>query len=117
MFHFFQSSGRHRGTALLLSRQSVPQMDIGLADLRSRLRSIACQEIASPEDDLLEQVLQTMFADRQCSVPDGVIHYMLTYMERNLLTAYRLVAEIDRAALSAKKTCQFSYCEVSHDAE
>ena len=52
---------------------------------------------------MLEQVLVKMFADRQCSVPDGVIHYMVTHMERNFTTAYRLVAEIDRAALSAKK--------------
>ena len=103
MFHFFNHLATTGGTALLLSRQSVAQMDIGLADLRSRLRSIACQEIASPEDDLLEQVLVKMFADRQCSVPDGVIHYMVTHMERNFTTAYRLVAEIDRAALSAKK--------------
>ena len=103
MFHFFNHLAATKGSALLLSRKSLAQMDIELADLRSRLRSIACQEIISPEDDLLEQVLQKMFADRQCSVPDGVIHYMVTHMERNFTSAYRLVAEIDRAALSAKK--------------
>jgi|SaaInl1SG_22_DNA_1037389.scaffolds.fasta_scaffold00623_3 chromosomal replication initiation ATPase DnaA len=103
MFHFFNHLASTGGTALLLSQQSVAQMDTRLADLRSRLRSIACQEIASPEDDLLKQVLQKMFADRQCSVPDATIHYMVTRMERNFTTAYHLVAEIDQAALSAKK--------------
>jgi chromosomal replication initiation ATPase DnaA len=44
-----------------------------------------------------------MFADRQCNVPDAVIRYMVTHMERNFTTAFQLVGKIDTAALAAKK--------------
>ena len=64
---------------------------------RRRQEVIGCRTPFSPKS------LSRLFADRQCSVPDGVIHYMVTHMERNFTTAYRLVAEIDRAALSTKK--------------
>lgn len=103
IFHFFNHLASINGTALLLSQISVAQMEVPLADLRSRLRAIACQEITAPDDSLLRQVLQKMFADRQCNVPDTVIRYMLTHMERNFTTAYQLVSAIDTAALAAKK--------------
>lgn len=103
IFHFFNHLASINGTALLLSQISVARMEVPLADLRSRLRAIACQEITAPDDSLLAQVLQKMFADRQCSVPDAVIRYMVTHMERNFTTAYQLVSEIDSAALAAKK--------------
>lgn len=103
IFHFFNHLASIDGTALLLSQMSVAQMEVPLADLRSRLRAIACQEITAPDDSLLAQLLQKMFADRQCNVPDTVIRYMVTHMERNFATAYQLVGEIDIAALAAKK--------------
>lgn len=103
VFHFFNHIASIDGTALLLSRQSAAKMDCALDDLRSRLRAVTCQEISAPDDDLLVQVLQNMFADRQCSVPDNVISYMITQMPRNFTAAYQLVAAIDMAALAAKK--------------
>ena len=103
IFHFFNHLASINGTALLLSQNSVARMEPSLPDLRSRLRAITCQEITAPDDGLLAQVLQKMFADRQCNVPDTVIRYIVTHMERNFTTAYRLVGEIDTAALAAKK--------------
>ena len=103
LFHFFNHLGSIGGTALLLSQQSAAQMDCPLNDLRSRLRVATCQEITAPDDDFLAQVLQSMFADRQCSAPENVISYMITHMPRNFTSAYHLVAAIDTAALAAKK--------------
>ena len=103
LFHFFNHLASINGTALLLSQISAARMEPQLADLRSRLRAIACQEITAPDDSLLAQVLQKMFADRQCNVPDTVIRYMVTHMERNFTTAFQLVGKIDTAALAAKK--------------
>ena len=103
LFHFFNHLGSIGGTALLLSQQSAAQMDCPLNDLRSRLRVVTCQEITTPDDDFLAQVLQSMFADRQCSVPENVISYMVTHMPRNFTSAYHLVAAIDMAALATKK--------------
>ncbi len=91
-------------------------MEPQLADLRSRLRAITCQEITAPDDVLLVQVLQKMFADRQCNVPDTVIRYMVTHMERNFTTAFQLVGKIDTAALAAKKPVSRLDCKVDYDA-
>ena len=56
-----------------------------------------------PDDEFLTKVLQSMFADRQCSAPESVISYMLSHMPRNFTAAYQLVAAIDIAAMAAKK--------------
>ena len=103
LFHFFNHLGSIGGTALLLSKQSAAQMYCSLNDLRSRLRAVTCQEITAPDDDFLAHVLESMFADRQCSAPENVISYMITHMPRDFTSAYHLVEAIDMAALAAKK--------------
>ena len=90
------------GTLLIISPYPVAQYKTSLSDLRSRLRSVAAQEIDLPDDRLLKAVLAKHFTDRQCTVSEQVLNYIVERMERSFSAAQQVSAEIDALALSRK---------------
>ncbi|HEX3498352.1 MAG TPA: DnaA/Hda family protein [Stellaceae bacterium] len=93
-----------RGGHLLLTAPAPPaRWTTALPDLRSRL--VAMPEVAmlAPDDALIGAVLLKLFADRQLSVGEDVIVFLLHHMERSFAAARRLVAALDRAALVARR--------------
>ena len=100
LFHLWNLSGARGGLLLLTAR--VPPRDWGLAlpDLASRMASTALVRLDPPDEHLLTAVLVKLFADRQLSPGPGVIEALVRHMDRDLGLARRLVAEIDRDALS-----------------
>ena len=102
VFHLLNYINSVSGTLLILSPYPVAQHESSLSDLRSRLRSIAAQEIALPDDELLKAVLAKHFTDRQCAVSDHVLNYIVKRMERSFSAAQFLSAEMDALALSHK---------------
>lgn len=59
-------------------------------------------EIAEPDDMLLGGVIHKLFADRQISVEPHVVSYLVSRIERSLLSAIQIVDRLDRAALEQK---------------
>ena len=47
-------------------------------------------------------MLAKHFTDRQCAVPDQVLNYIVSRMERSFSAAQQLSAEMDELALSRK---------------
>jgi chromosomal replication initiation ATPase DnaA len=74
-----------------------------LPDLRSRLVAMPGIAMLAPDDALIGAVLLKLFADRQLSVSEDVIVFLLHHMERSFAAARRLVAALDRAALVAQR--------------
>ena len=66
------------------------------------MRSVTAQEIDLPDDELLKAVLAKQFTDRQCTVSEQVLNYIVSRMERSFSAAQRLSEEIDALALSRK---------------
>jgi chromosomal replication initiation ATPase DnaA len=78
-------------------------LPLTLPDLVSRLRATRLVTLGAPDDELLRRVLTKLFADRQLDVDPGVIGYIATRMERSFAATIRIVAALDRAALSGGK--------------
>ena len=57
VFHLLNYISSVSGTLLIISPYPVAQYNTPLSDLRSRLRSVAAQEIDLPDDGLLKAVL------------------------------------------------------------
>lgn len=92
------------GGRLLLTASSAPrQWPLGLPDLSSRMLATSVALLAPPDDALLAAVLVKQFADRQLTVSPAVIAWLVTRMERSFEGAQRLVAALDRAALSERR--------------
>jgi chromosomal replication initiation ATPase DnaA len=102
LFHVINSV-RENGTGLLITTRLWPMSwPVDLADLRSRLKAATVVEIGEPDDELLALVLVKLFSDRQLTVDEKLIGYIVTRMERSLDAAQTIVEKLDRLALSRR---------------
>jgi len=99
LFHLLNVM-RVKGHALLTARTRPRGWGIATPDLLSRLRLAPVAELGAPDDALLRAVLVKLFFDRQLMVDAGVIETLLLRMERSFAAAQRIVAALDREALS-----------------
>ncbi len=103
LFHLFNRC-RERGVSLLFTSGTSPSLiPLRLADWRSRLLTCPVAEIGRPDDRLMSLVLAKLFLDRQVSVGEAEIAFLLTHMERAIAAAERVVADADRRALALRR--------------
>lgn len=100
LFHLINHVRQNNGTLLITARSLPGQWGVSLADLKSRLAAATVVEIGAPDDELLEQLVFKLFADRQLDVDDRVVRYIVTRMERSLEAARGIVEAIDKLALA-----------------
>ena len=95
---------RERGLWLLMtSRLALSGLDVSLGDLRSRLRAATPVAVDLPDDDLLRRVMTKQFGDRQMTIDEDVMRFLLIRMERSFSFAMDLIAALDRATLARKR--------------
>ena len=100
LFHVINSVRQH-GTSLLMTARLWPMgWDVALPDLKSRLKAATVVEIGTPDEDLLAQIIVKLFADRQLSIDDKLVAYIVRRMERSLAAATDVVDRLDRLALA-----------------
>ncbi len=102
LFHALNLAKQESKFLLLTSRLAPSLLSLAIPDLASRLNSLPTIQILAPDDALLRGVLVKLFADRQISVEEGLISYILMRMPRSLGTARKLVAEVDMLAMIEK---------------
>lgn len=103
LFHLINLM-RERGFALLLTGTAPPsQWPYTLPDLMSRLKAMAAERIAEPDDALLSAVLVKLFADRQLQVGKDVVRYLAARIERSCHAARQWVAALDAASLAENR--------------
>lgn len=100
LFHVINSVREHGHTMLMTTRQWPMSWPVTLPDLRSRLKAATMVEIGEPDDELLAQVLVKLFSDRQLTVDDRIISYIVARMERSLDSAQNIVEQMDHLALA-----------------
>lgn len=85
---------------LLMTAQTVPaEWRLVIPDVLSRLNALPIVSILPPDDALLRGVLVKLFADRQITIDEPMISYILLRMPRSLEAARAIVAQIDQQAL------------------
>ncbi|MGI9409094.1 MAG: hypothetical protein ACR2OV_03395 [Hyphomicrobiaceae bacterium] len=103
LFHLLNLAREHGRSLLLTTRLAPGELGLQLADLSSRLRALPLAQIDAPDDRLLQALLVKLFNDRQLRVEPATVSYILTHMERSAESAARIVAEIDRLALTTHR--------------
>jgi Bacterial dnaA protein len=68
---------------LLVSRWRPANWNIELADLRSRLGAALLLEISSPDDEMVEQLLQKQLADRGAAISIDALSFVKRRIERS----------------------------------
>lgn len=103
LFHLLNLARETRLQVLITTRAAPGEIAIALPDLRSRMRALPIVRIAGPDEALLRGLLVKLFADRQLEVAPHVIEHLARNIERSTEAATRVVAEIDRLSLAAKR--------------
>ncbi len=102
LFHLLNLA-RQTGAHVLLASEADPaHWPVALPDLASRRKALAVARLEPPDDSLLRGVMVKLFADRQVTVEESVISYLMLRMPRSLEAVRTLVAGIDRLALVEK---------------
>lgn len=102
LFHLLNALRSGGGSLLMTARRYPASWPVDLPDLASRLKASATVAISEPDDVLLSGVITKLFADRQLSIDPAVVSYIVSRMERSLVTAIRIVGKIDSMALERK---------------
>jgi chromosomal replication initiation ATPase DnaA len=99
LFHLINLA-REEGAFLLFTARSAPSLwPFKLPDLVSRLRALPVVTLEGPDDTLLYGVLLKVAADRQLTLDDTVVRYLLTHIERSFAAARGVVIALDAEAL------------------
>jgi DnaA regulatory inactivator Hda len=91
------------GSLLLTACRPPSQWAVALPDLASRLNSAMVATIDPPDDILLAQIALKLFADRQITVNEGVISFLLNRGERSAAGLARAIDALDKASLAGKR--------------
>jgi DnaA regulatory inactivator Hda len=103
LFHLYNMIANQGGHLLLTANGPLGAWDLTLPDLVSRLRTAWSCAIREPDDVLLAALLVKQLQDRQLTVLPGVVAYLARHMERSFAAARRIVHELDRASLRARR--------------
>jgi chromosomal replication initiation ATPase DnaA len=100
LFHLLNQSMRDARPLLLTAREPVAAWPYRTEDVRSRARLAAAFTVDRADDTQLSQILIKLYADRQVSVDERVIAYIVARMERSPEEAVVLAELTDRLALA-----------------
>ena len=103
LFHLYNLVRERGGHLLLISELPPAHWQIALPDLASRLRAAPAVMVAPPDDELLGSIILKQLADRQLHAGAGVVHYLVSHMERSADSARRVVAALDRRGLAERR--------------
>jgi chromosomal replication initiation ATPase DnaA len=99
LFHLINLA-REEGAFLLFTARTVPSLwPVSLPDLTSRLRALPVVALDAPDDALLRGVLVKVATDRQLTLDESVVRYLLTHIERSFAAARGAVIALDKEAL------------------
>lgn len=103
LLHLFNFSKENGGKLLLTSQCPPNRLHFKLPDLTSRIMTATALEIPEPDDETITAVIVKLFADRQMSISEEALSYLLPRIERSFKTIRILVEKADTLSLSEKK--------------
>jgi hypothetical protein len=100
LFHAWNEAQLSRRPLLIVADSAPPSWQVALPDLRSRLAATPHVAIEGPDDRLIGDLIVKLLGDRGIAVPPEVPAFIVPRIERSYVAVLRVVAALDRAALS-----------------
>jgi chromosomal replication initiation ATPase DnaA len=99
LFHLINLAREEQASLLLTARAPPAAWPIALPDLASRLRALPVATLQAPDDAMLRGVMVKLAADRQLTLDDSVVSFLITRIERSFAAARAAVIALDNEAL------------------
>jgi chromosomal replication initiation ATPase DnaA len=99
LFHLLNLAREEEAYVLITARVTPSAFQVELRDLRSRLRAVPTVLLLPPDDQLFRALIVKFCADRQLSVDETVVSYLINRIERSYAAARQAVELLDTEAL------------------
>lgn len=103
LFHLLERANLP-APVLLTGRTRPSEWRHALPDLASRFSAMPAFALRMPDDEMLAAIVDSLFAERQLTVPQAVVHRILKVVERTPTAVRAFVEELDRAALAKSRS-------------
>jgi len=103
LFHLLNILRDEGGKILMTARTPPARWPVRLPDLASRLSAATVTQVQSPDDELLEQLVVKLFADRDIVIRDKIATYITKRIDRNSAAIEAAVAALDVRSLELRE--------------
>ena len=92
---------------IVTSVKPIVDITFDLNDLRSRAKNFILLNIEKPDDELIFAIILKNLSDRQISLDDKFIEFIVKRIERSYSKIYEFIYKIDQLSLKKKKSIDF----------
>ena len=92
---------------IITSTEPIVNIGFDLKDIRSRAKNFILLNIEKPDDELLFAIILKNLSDRQISLDDKLIEFIIKRIERSYSKIYDFIYKIDQLSLKKKKSIDF----------
>ncbi len=92
---------------ILTSLKPIVDITFDLKDLKSRAKNFILLNIEKPDDELIFAIILKNLSDRQISLDDKFIEFIIKRIERSYSKIYDFIYKIDQLSLKKKKSIDF----------
>ena len=92
---------------IVTSVKPIVDITFDLKDLRSRAKNFILLNIEKPDDELIFAIILKNLSDRQISLDDKFIEFIVKRIERSYSKIYEFIYKIDQLSLKKKKSIDF----------
>ena len=92
---------------IITSKEPIVNIAFDLKDLQSRLKNFILLNIEKPDDELIFAMILKNLSDRQISLDDKFIEFIIKRIERSYSKIYDFIYKIDQLSLKKKKSIDF----------
>ena len=101
IFNFIDQENKY---LIITSIKSIAEINFDLNDLRSRAKNFILQDIKKPDDKLMFALIFKSLSDRQISLDQKLISYIIKRIERSYCEINDFIYKIDELSLKKKKS-------------
>ena len=92
---------------IVTSIKPIVNITFDLKDLKSRAKNFILLNIEKPDDELIFAIILKNLSDRQISLDDKFIEFIVKRIERSYSKIYDFIYKIDQLSLKKKKSIDF----------
>ena len=92
---------------IVTSLKPIVNFTFDLKDLKSRTKNFILLNIEKPDDELIFAIILKNLSDRQISLDDKFIEFIIKRIERSYSKIYDFIYKIDQLSLKKKKSIDF----------
>ena len=108
IYSFFNLIEQDNKFIIVTSEKPIVEISFELKDLKSRAKNFILLNIEKPNDELIFAIILKNLSDRQISLDDKYIEFIIKRIDRSYSKIYDFIYKIDQLSLKKKKSIDFN---------